>query len=191
MSTSTSTQLPPGLRDPGRRNLTNPLIKDRITIEKYGHETNGEYTLITASVLPGGGTPLHYHNTYEEHLTPVKGTLGIVLGTETKMFKEGETAVVPKGTLHRFFNDSEEEVVFSGKVIPAHEGFEKSIYIFYGMAEDAEAREKGLIDNKGLPTSVVTLCLLGDMGEMPLIKTLAAYARWSGEEERLLKKYWH
>lgn len=34
------------------------------------------------------------------------------------------------------------------------------------MAEDAEAREKGLIDDKGLPTNVVTLCLLGDMGGM-------------------------
>lgn len=72
-----------------------------------------------SSVLPGGGTPLHYHNTYEEHLTPVKGTLGIVLGTETKMFKEGETAVVPKGTLHRFFNDSEEEVVVCPFPCPA------------------------------------------------------------------------
>jgi hypothetical protein len=25
----------------------------------------------------------------------------------------------------------------------------------------------------------------------PLIQVVAAYARWSGEEERLLKKYWY
>jgi hypothetical protein len=42
---------------------------------------------------------------------------------------------------------------------------------------------------------------MGDSGDMrwpgilamanPLIKAVAAYARWSGEEESLLKKYWY
>lgn len=41
--------LPPGIRDPSRRVLTNTGVKDKATIEKYGAETNGEYSLIPCS----------------------------------------------------------------------------------------------------------------------------------------------
>jgi hypothetical protein len=51
-------QLPPGMRDPARRVPTNSGIKDRVTIEKYGAETNGEYSLIRCWTSPGGGTPI-------------------------------------------------------------------------------------------------------------------------------------
>ena len=136
------------------------------------------------------------HGSYREELSPASGALGVVLGDSTLTFNPGETAVIPIGTQHRFFNPSKEETVeFVGKVVPAHEGFEKSVHIIYGLAADGEC------DAQGLPKSFVHLCLMGDMGDMrwpgmmamanPLIKAVAAYARWSGEEERLLKKYWY
>jgi hypothetical protein len=57
--------------------------------------------------------------------------------------------------------------------------------------------EDGECDEKGVPKNFVHLCL-GDMkftGTMallgPLAKAVAAYGRWTGEEERLLKKYWY
>jgi quercetin dioxygenase-like cupin family protein len=87
--------LPPGMRDPARRTLANPLIKDLVIFEKYGAETGGEYTQVRVTVSPGGGTPLHYHTSYEEHMAPTKGTLGVVLGEESKLFEVGEMAVVP------------------------------------------------------------------------------------------------
>jgi hypothetical protein len=55
--TTQDTSLPPGMRSEERRNLVNKVIKDKITIEKYGAETNGELTLIRATVGPGGGSP--------------------------------------------------------------------------------------------------------------------------------------
>jgi mannose-6-phosphate isomerase-like protein (cupin superfamily) len=184
------------MRDPARRVLTNSKIKDIIKIEKYSAETGGEYTLISVSVAPGGGTPLHYRGSYKEELTAKSGILSCVLGEETLSFKPGETAVIPIGTKHRFFNDTDAEIKFEGKASPAHEGFEKSVYICYGLANDGEC------DDKGLPKSIVHLCLMADMGDMkwpgvtgtlgaPFIKSMAVYARWSGEEERLLKKYWY
>jgi mannose-6-phosphate isomerase-like protein (cupin superfamily) len=200
MATSNSephTPTPPGIRDHSRRTLSNPKIKDKVFIEKYGAETNGEYTLIRCTVSPGGGTPLHYHGSYQEQLTAKEGILGVVVGEETKTFQPGETAVVEIGTKHRFFNPSaDKDIEFVGKVVPAHEGFEQSIYIMYGWAED------GLCDENALPKSFVHLCLMADLGDMrwpgimsvlgnPLIKSVAAYGRWSGEEDRLLKKYWY
>lgn len=105
---------------------------------------------------------------------------------------------MPTGTRHRFFNPSEsEDIEFIGKVVPAHEGFEKSIYILYGLAND------GKCDADARPTSFVTLCLIGDMGDLRfpglmkwlggglLVKCVAAYARWSGLEAELLEKYWN
>ncbi|PVH89671.1 hypothetical protein DL98DRAFT_647396 [Cadophora sp. DSE1049] len=194
-----SRPLPAGMRGPSRRTLTNHLIKDEAYIEKYGAETNGAYTQVRVIVAPGGGTPLHYHGSYEEHLTCTNGLLSCVVGNKTLTFTPGETAVIPIGTKHRFFNASEtDDVEFVGKVIPAHEGFEKSLYICYGLAEDGEC------DDKGLPKSFVHLCLMADLGDMRwpgfmlvaglgnmLVKVVAAYARWSGEEDRLLKKYWY
>lgn len=101
------------------------------------------------------------------------------------------------GTKHRFFNPSAtEDIEFIGKVVPAHEGFEKTIYIMYGLANDGEC------DDEGVPTSFVVMCLVGDMGDLKipgpmkwfggglLVKCVAAYARWSGLEERLINKYW-
>jgi hypothetical protein len=111
-------------------------------------------------------------------------------------FNPGETAVILIGTKHRFFNASKDRTVeFVGKVLPAHEGFEKSVHIIYGLAGDGEC------DAQGLPKSFVHLCLMTDLGDMrwpgmlgmanPLIQAVAAYARLSGEEEKLLKKYWY
>lgn len=188
--------LPPGMRDPARRALSNAGVKDRINIEKYGAETDGEYSQIRVWAYPNGGTPIHQHTSYREELTAVTNTLGVLLGTSTLLFKPGETVVIPIGTKHRFFNPSGEETVeFIGRVVPAHEGFEKSVHIIYGLAEDGEC------DTQGLPKSFMQLCLMADLGDMrwpgmmamanPLIKAVAAYARWSGEEERLLKRYWY
>ncbi|PMD59037.1 uncharacterized protein K444DRAFT_421641 [Hyaloscypha bicolor E] len=78
--------LPPGIRDPSRRVLTNTGVKDKATIEKYGAETNEKY------------------GSYREELSPATGTLGVVLRDSTLTFKTGGTTVIPIGTKHRFFN---------------------------------------------------------------------------------------
>ena len=182
MKNSKPTSLPPGIRDPSRRHLTHPTIRDKITIEKYSHETNGEYTLIRCTVSPGGGTPLHYHLTYREELTPVSGALGYVLDDDTLHASPGETAIIPINTKHRFFNDTDADVEFLGKLVPGHEGFEKSLYVIYGLAEDGEC------DEKGLPKSFVHLCLMAQLGDMKwpglmswvgngAVRAIAAYAR--------------
>jgi hypothetical protein len=53
-----SKSVPPGMRDPSRRVLINSGLNDKITIEKYGTETNGEYSFIRCWTYPGGGTPV-------------------------------------------------------------------------------------------------------------------------------------
>lgn len=189
--------LPPGVRNSALRTQANPDIKDEVFIEKYGVETGGEYTRLQIKVAPSGGTPLHYHNSYIEHFFARDGDLGIVLGEETRVLKPGEGAVIPMGTNHRFFNaNTDRDIEFTVELRPAHEGFEKALHIMYGLARDGEG------DVQGMPKSIVAQSLMADMGDMslpgwmmavgrPVFKAIAAYGRWMGEEERLLRKYWY
>ena len=188
---------PPGVRDASRRLLTNPILKDEVTIEKYGAETGGEYTRLQVKVAPGGGTPIHLHSTYTERFISKDGTLTVVLGEETHQLKDGAEALVPVRTLHQFRNDNEDrDITFNVELRPAHPGFEKTLYILYGMASDGQCNEAGI------PKSLILACLLAEMSDMAspglsmvlgrsFVKVMAAYARWTGEEERLLKKYWN
>ena len=191
--TDSKGQLPPGMLDAHNRTITNPSIKDQVIFEKYSAETGGEYTKLNIKVSPGGGTAIHYHNSYDETFHAITGDLGVVVGEDTFQLRPGETKTVPVGTKHRFFNPySDRDVTFTTEVRPAHEGFERSLYILYGLARD------GYCGEKGLPNSMMHLCLVADMGDMSapgaigkiIVKAFAAYARWTGEEERLLQRYW-
>jgi mannose-6-phosphate isomerase-like protein (cupin superfamily) len=195
MSDKNAKGLPPGMRDPACRLVTNKVLQDQAIFEKYGAETNGEYTRCRVTAKPGGGGPLHYHLALAETFWPVKGTRGVMRGNETLHLKPGDTITVPLNTVHRFFNDGNEDIEFAVETRPAHQGFEQSIYIIYGLAND------DLTDDKGLP-SIMNLCLAGQMGDtrwpgligvaMNLFATgLIAYARWTGVEEDLLQRYWY
>ena len=44
MSDKNAKGLPPGIRDPAHRFVYNKVMQDQGIFEKYGAETNGEYT---------------------------------------------------------------------------------------------------------------------------------------------------
>ena len=103
---------------------------------------------------------------------------------------------MPLRTKHRSFNDGDEDIEFVVEVGPGHKSFEKCVYLFYGLAND------GYCDERGLPKSIMYLCLLSQMGDTQLpgmlgwasnlfTRVVAAYARWTGVEEELLKQYWY
>lgn len=189
--------LPPGMRDPARRHLANPVFKDYTTVEKYSRETHGEYTRFSGGVRAGGGNPLHYHTTYTETFILSEGELSLETGGVISVLKAGETATVPTGVVHRFFNPSpDKECKFAVEIRPGHEGFEKFLYIAYGMANDGLCDEDGIVKDKSV------MALISDLGDIrlagswamlmnPMIKGLAAYKRWMGVEEELLRRYWY
>lgn len=112
------------------------------------------------------------------------------------MLSKGETYSVQPGEWHRFFNPSETEaIVFEAKVTPAHQGFEILLHIFYGLVSD------GYGTPEGFPSSMYHMLMLQDMGEVSypgwngvlstwMAKIVGLVARWTGEEERLTRKYY-
>jgi mannose-6-phosphate isomerase-like protein (cupin superfamily) len=193
--------IPPGVLDEKRRTITNQNTGEDITFQTYGYESGGKEAAALLVCKPGGGPPIHYHTTYAERFEAVEGEVGVLLGKDlsslkTIHLKPGEGADIPIGTVHRFFNDGNEDVTFRGYVRPGHAGFERSLYILFGLNND------GLADPKtGMPHSLLHTALIGDMSDMKFPgfqggmmnyvgKLLAMYAKWTGVEEELLKKYW-
>jgi mannose-6-phosphate isomerase-like protein (cupin superfamily) len=178
-----------------KRELVNPIYKDRAIVLKTSQETNGAYTLGELEISPGGGNSLHVHTAFTETFTAIKGVLGIMYKDRKIYLQPGESITVPVKTPHHFFNDTGEKVVCHVRFKPGHEGFEKGIAIAYGLAGD------GLTNKKGIPKSFIHLALIivltdtrptGPIGLlMPLFKWIAKRARKNRVEQDLLNKYYY
>ena len=188
---------PPGIADPSRRTLTNPVMKDKVTFTRYSAETGGQSTHFRVTVAPGGGPPLHYHDTYTETFRPLVGITTIHLNGAAILLHPGtsDAVTVPLAKVHDFKNETDQDIELEGELNPGSEGFEKSIYVLYGLARD------GRCNSDGTPKGFVENCLAFEMGDMrlpgvmgtvgvPIIKATVRFARWMRWERELVERYW-
>ncbi|KAK0347279.1 hypothetical protein LTR91_012824 [Friedmanniomyces endolithicus] len=155
------THLPYGLKDPAKRVIRNPGLKDEANFLRYGVETGGDHFSVRVTVKGGGGVPIHRHYGYSEIFNPVSGAVGVVgeNGTKTMILRPDDTYQVQSEEWHRFFNPSETaSIVFEIKIQPAHQGFDKLLYIYYGLADDGHGRPDGA------PKSLFHALMLMNMG---------------------------
>lgn len=176
------------------RTIENPIIKDSVTFVKTADETNGEYTELIVELAPGGGNEPHYHRSFTESFTPLQGQLGVLIGKQKRLLHPGETATVPPGAVHCFFNPSDQRIRFRGEARPGHRGSEQFIQIAYGLARD------GYVNSKGYPNRISHIALLSEMGDMhlpglafklfsPCLQWIARRARAAGLEKKLIERY--
>ncbi len=64
------------------RTIVNPVIKDQVTFKQTAKATKGSITRLEVTLMPGGGTPLHYHRNFSETFIVQSGTLTIQLKKE-------------------------------------------------------------------------------------------------------------
>ena len=177
-----------------KRVIVNPIFRDTVTFIKTSSETNGQSTEAELTLMPGGKNPLHYHLTYSESFTAMDGELGVGLAkSKKKILKPGETYTVAPKNLHHFFNPDGSEIKFKVVLKPGHEGFENSLRILYGLAED------GLTDKNGIPKKFQHMAIIACMSDMnlpgfftliyPFLKRVARKAKDSGAEQQLIDRY--
>jgi quercetin dioxygenase-like cupin family protein len=176
-----------------KRTFANPAINDAATFLKTSQETNGEYTLMEIDLGKSDGPPLHYHNAFSEKFEVKEGILYMQVGKEKKILKVGESVTVPAGTVHRFYNETNDDVKFHITLTPGHTGMENFIKIFYGLASD------GLTDKKGKPKSFAHLAVALTISDSnapgwmsllsPVIRMVAKRAKKNGTEKWLLDTY--
>ena len=82
------------------------LVGDVYRFVMTGDETDGRYTLLEATVLPGGGPPPHIHCREEETFYVLEGEITFQIGDEKSVCGPGTFVHVPIGNLHAFKNES-------------------------------------------------------------------------------------
>lgn len=176
------------------RTIYNPVIKDSTTFIHTASETNNRFTEVEVTLMPAGGTPLHYHNHYSETFKVSQGELSIIFGNKAMVvLKPGSHYTVSKGTQHRFFNATGKPVVFKVLIEPGCAGFENALRIMYGLATD------GHTNAKALPKSwkhIAVITNMSDMNSPGILSLIAPLFRWYAKskagqntERLLLNRY--
>ena len=176
-----------------KRKIYNPIQKDTVTFLKTAADTNSEYTLVEVELADGGGVGLHYHKTYAEAFECIDGEVQIKLDKKLYTLKQGESATAQPNINHLFRNRSGKPCRFRVELRPASKGFEQSLQIGYGLAND------GLCKPNGFPKDKLALAWLFDISESNLpgwmsifefiLRKQARKARQKGIDRQLLEKY--
>jgi mannose-6-phosphate isomerase-like protein (cupin superfamily) len=175
------------------RTIVNPVIKDQVTFKQTAKATKGSLTRLEVTLMPGGGTPLHYHRNFSETFIVQSGRLTIQLKKRTLVLDEGQQLTVNPGQLHRFTNTTATAVRFTTIVEPGSEGFENALQILYGLAADHQT------DAKGTPRSLLALAVISRISDMrpggagalmiPFLGLLNFIAQISGYDKKLVGRY--
>lgn len=175
------------------RKIYNPIQKDTVTFLKTAAETNGEYTLVEVELADKGGVGLHFHKTYAEKFDCIDGELQVKLENTIHTLKTGQSATATPNVNHLFQNRSGKTCKFLCELRPASRGFEQSLQIGYGLAQD------GLCKSNGFPKDKLALAWLFDISESNLpgwmslfefiLRKQAKKAREKGIDKQLIEKY--
>lgn len=99
------------------------IVGDIYRILATGADTGGQYALIEAVVLPGGGPPPHIHRREDETFYVLEGEVAFYSGEERIVGKPGTFMHMPRGNQHRFKNESDQPAKMLFSLMPA--GLEK------------------------------------------------------------------
>lgn len=175
------------------RKIYNPIQKDEVIFLKTHADTNGECTLVEVELADGGGVGLHYHKTYSEKFDCLEGELEVRLGKTSHKLQPGASATADPNVNHLFRNRSGKPCKFLVELRPANRGFEQSLQIGYGLAND------GLTKPNGFPKDKLALAWLFDISESNLpgwmslfgfiLRVQAKKARKKGIDKQLIEKY--
>jgi len=72
----------------------------RIRFYVNPEETNGEYSVVELTEMPGYKTAWHRHNTWDESFYVIEGTLTSKIGDNMYAFPAGSFILIPRGTPH-------------------------------------------------------------------------------------------
>ena len=177
-----------------KRTIVNPIFKDIVTFSQTSSESEGKITEIDITLMPGGNNPLHYHKAHSETFFAIDSEVGVGLEKgKKKILKPVESYTVEPMALHYWFNPTDSKIKFKIEIKPGHEGFENSLRIIYGLAED------GLANKQGIPKSLRHKAIVACMADMnlpgfftlifPVLERIAKKAKNSGIEQKLVVKY--
>ena len=91
------------------------------------------------------GPPEHIHTDFPEKFIVAEGTLTLMVGGEKKLLCAGETFLVPPGTPHKPFNESDAPVIVKGPFVTEYaipEQFSVFLTQAYGFFDESESHNR-------------------------------------------------
>ena len=127
------------------RTVGNPAMGAQATFSPSSEESeDGSVTAICTEPGRASGPPMHYHLEFEETFSCLEGTLYLDVGDRRRVaLRPGDSAHVPLGLPHRYYNDTDEPCVFSVVATPGRI-YEDSIRVAYGLAADGRTTKAGI-----------------------------------------------
>lgn len=103
-----------------------------ITYKAEKEDTGGAYSLLEVVVI-GGGPPQHIHKAEEEAFYVLEGEVNVKVGEQTIRGTVGSFVLIPRGTVHTFWNAGSTPAKLLGIFSPA--GFEQFFVEVVGDGE--------------------------------------------------------
>jgi mannose-6-phosphate isomerase-like protein (cupin superfamily) len=127
--------------------ISNPFTGERITFLETTEDTGGERLLFDCRVSPNG-TPLppHIHARQDERLEVLGGTLGVMVGDNAYVLRQGQHVALPTQIKHQWWNAGRDELYLRVKAAPARH-LELVLEAISGMALDGKVGANGMPRN--------------------------------------------
>ena len=122
----------------------NPVTGEFGYVRIGTEETNGELLVSDLRVRPGGAVlGAHIHPTIDERFTVLKGKIGYMLGDQKGVLQAGDSADLPRGIHHDWWNAGDEEARVIVEVRPAKR-FEQMAITLFSLAREGKTDKKGI-----------------------------------------------
>jgi len=124
--------------------LIHPVTGERIVFRKRARDTRGELLEFTLYLAPKGfiAAP-HVHPNQEERFEVAGAPVMFKVAGKERLYQPGESAIVPAGVPHVWWNPSPEESTTLVQFRPALDT-ETFFETFFGLANDGQVGRNGL-----------------------------------------------
>jgi mannose-6-phosphate isomerase-like protein (cupin superfamily) len=124
--------------------IENPVTGERLVFRQTAADTDGEAVVFDCHVQPSGFVAKAHVHPYQEELFEVlEGALTFRVNGRELPAGPGDRILVPAGTPHQFWNESETEACFRCEVRPALE-FEQLVETLFALARAGKTNRHGL-----------------------------------------------
>lgn len=139
--------------------IENPVNGESITWIETAQSSSGDLLAFDLSLQPGAFVAApHRHVRQEESFQVSAGTIELEIAGSQRTLGPGETATVPIGVVHRWWNAGADEATVRVELRPALDT-ETFFEVFFGLNRDRRTNRKGM---PGLVQIAVTCRALGD-----------------------------
>lgn len=122
----------------------NPVTGEHGYTRVGTEETGGKLLVSDLRVRPGGAVlGAHLHPTIDERFTVLSGQIGYMLDGKRGVLEAGQSADLPKGIPHDWWNAGDEEARVIVEIRPAAR-FEEMVITLFGLAAEGKTNSKGI-----------------------------------------------